>query len=234
MTANSPKLTARSLVPDLLRADQAGLAHWLAQRRAPWILTLLILLGSGIYGASLGLWRAPAQALFTGIKFPLLIFLTCAGSALLNGMLSQLLGSRLSFRQTTVAILGSFGIASLILAGATPVALFVLQNTPPLGAPEARSAHAVILLTHVFLIACAGVTANRRLYLYLVAREGRAVARRLFWSWTGANFLLGSQLAWVLRPFIGSPQLPVQFLRDEPLRGSFYEAVWYSFARLFL
>ncbi len=44
----------------------------------------------------------------------------------------------------------------------------------------------------------------------------------------------GGQLAWNLRPFIGSPGLPVQFLRDEPLKGSFYEAVFYSLRCLFL
>ena len=52
-------------------------------------------------------------------------------------------------------------------------------------------------------------------------------------SWLGGNLLLGSQISWILRPFIGSPGLPVQFLRADPLRGNFFEAVWNSVHLLF-
>lgn len=41
------------------------------------------------------------------------------------------------------------------------------------------------------------------------------------------------QLAWTLRPFIGSPRLAVQFLRADPLRGNFYEAVLRAIEHLF-
>jgi hypothetical protein len=51
-------------------------------------------------------------------------------------------------------------------------------------------------------------------------------------AWLAGNLFLGSQLSWILRPFIGSPNLPVQFVRDHPLNGNFYEAVFYSAHRL--
>src|SRR5947209_2979533 len=70
----------------------------------------IILIGSALYGSTLGIWRAPLQASYTAIKFPSLIFLTCAGNAVLNGMLAQLLGSGLTFKQTSMAILMSFAI----------------------------------------------------------------------------------------------------------------------------
>ena len=60
----------------------------------------------------------------------------------------------------------------------------------------------------------------------------RAIATRVMLSWLAGNLLLGAQLAWVLRPFIGSPHIPVQFLRDDPLRGNFYEAVYRAVAHL--
>jgi hypothetical protein len=85
-----------------------------------------------MYGATVGLWHAPQQALYTAIKFPLLILLTTAGNAALNGMLGQLLGTGLSFRQTSAAIVLSFTVASVVLAAFSPVTLFVLANTPPL------------------------------------------------------------------------------------------------------
>src|SRR5262249_28732816 len=78
--------------------------------------SFIILIGAGLYGATLGLWRGPLQAFYTAIKFPLVIFLTCVGNGAINGMLAQILGSKLSFGQTAVAILMSFAIAAIILA----------------------------------------------------------------------------------------------------------------------
>ena len=51
--------------------------------------------------------------------------------------------------------------------------------------------------------------------------------------WLGGNLLLGSQLSWVFRPIVGSPNLPVQFLRGDPMHGSFYESLFHAFHRLF-
>src|SRR2546430_15517547 len=136
--------------------EKAGL-RWFA------IYCLAIVVGSSVYGATIGLWRAPLQSAFTAIKFPLLIFLTCIGNGAVNGMLSQLFGSGLSFKQTALAILMSFAIAAAILGALCPVTLFVLYNAPPLGSATAILGHSMMLLTHVFAVAFAGVMANRRL-----------------------------------------------------------------------
>ena len=220
----------------LCRGDSARIAPWLDERDWRWIATcaLTITAGCALYGGVVGLWRAPTQALYTAVKMPLLIFLTCGGNALLNGLLAQVLGAGLSFRQTSVAILMSFTVASLILAALSPVALFLLWNTPPLASATRGVGHSVTLLSDVLFVAYAGVVANRRL-LALLSRicATREVARRVFWSWLAGNLFLGAQLSWVLRPFIGSPGLPVQFLRDDPMRGNFYESVFNAFRHLF-
>jgi hypothetical protein len=195
---------------------------------------VIILVGSGVYGSTLGLWRAPLQSLYTAVKFPLLIFLTCAGNAAVNGMLAQLLGSGLSFKQTVFAMFRSFAIAATILAGFAPITVFVCYNAPPLQLRNAILGHSIMLLTHVFAIAFAGVSANCRLLSLLHEMSGRAsTARAVLFSWLAGNLFLGAQLAWNLRPFIGSPKLAVQFFRDDPLRGNFYEAVWRAFRHLF-
>ena len=124
-----------------------------------------------------GIWRAPLQSLYTAIKFPLLIFLTCAGNGVLNGMLAQILGSGLSFKQTTFAILMSFAIAAAILGGFSPITLFIWYNAPPLGSETAILGHSVMLLAHVGAIAFAGVIANRRLFGLLRKISGREPAR---------------------------------------------------------
>ena len=222
-------------IKSLLRGDAERLANWLAapDMRAFVRYLAIILIGSGIYGFTLGIWRAPLQSFYTAIKFPLLIFLTCAGNAVVNGMLAQILGSGLSFKQTSLAILMSFAIAAVILGGLSPITLFIWFNAPSLSSGSAVMGHSIMLLTHVFAIAFAGIMANRRLFDLLRKMSGRvSTARAVLFSWLAGNLFLGAQLAWNLRPFIGSPTLAVQFLRDDPLRGNFYEAVWRAFRHL--
>src|ERR1051326_5996280 len=220
----------------LLRGDVEQIAQWLQSPTLArfWGYLFAILVGSALYGATVGIWRAPLQSFYTAIKFPLLIFLTCDGNAAINGTLAQILGSGLSFKQTSIAILMSFVIAATILAGLAPVTLFVWFNAPPLGSTTAILGHSLMLLTHVGAIAFAGVLANRRLLALLRKISGHdSTARAVLTSWLAGNLFLGAQLAWNLRPFIGSPALAVQFLRDDPLRGNFYEAVWRAFLHLF-
>jgi hypothetical protein len=220
----------------LLRGDVERLTHSLtaSDLRSLVGYVVVILIGSGLYGCTIGIWRAPLQSLYTALKFPLLIFLTCAGNGILNGILAQVLGSSLSFKQTTIAVLMSFAIAATILGGLSPIMLFIWYNAPPLGSAHARAGHSVMLLTHVFAIAFAGIMANRRLLDLLRKISGRnTIARTVLFSWLAGNLFLGAQLAWNLRPFIGHPSLAVQFLRDDPLRGNFYEAVWHAVRNVF-
>jgi hypothetical protein len=44
-------------------------------------------------------------------------------------------------------------------------------------------------------------------------------------SWISAQFLVGSQLCWLLRPFFGEPHQRVTFFADDVLHGSFFDAV---------
>ena len=215
----------------LCRGDSERIAPWLDERNPRWPLTCMVTITAGcaLYGGVVGLWRAPLQAVYTAIKMPLLIFLTCGGNALLNGLLAQVLGSGLSFRQTSLAILMSFTIAALVLAALSPVAFFIFLNTPPLTSAARGTGHSLTLLCDVIFIAYAGVVANRCLLRLLERRcETPGAARRIFWSWLAGNLFLGAQLSWVLRPFIGTPGLAIEFLRADPLRGNFYEAVFYA------
>ena len=76
----------------------------------------------------------------------------------------------------------------------------------------------------VSMIALAGVVGNVRLFQYIEHRaDSRAAALRLLFSWLTGNLLLGSQICWILRPFIGRPQDEVIFLMDNPFQGNFFE-----------
>lgn len=168
------------------------------------------------------------QALFVGIKFPLIILLTTVGNALLNAMLAPLLGLNISLRQSLVAVLMSFAITAAILGAFAPLMAFMVWNAPPM-TPDVKSttAYGLIKLLHVIVIAFAGIAGNVRLFQLLAQLAGnRGVARRVLITWLAVNLFLGSQLTWIARPFIGAPQLPVAFMREDALRGNFYENVF--------
>lgn len=221
----------------LLRGEAHALHGWLHGGDATRMLrdVVVIVVGAGCYGAAMGWWRAPEQALFVAIKFPLIILLTALGNALLNAMLAPLLGLNITVRQSLHAVLMSFTIAAAILGAFAPLTAFMVWNAPPLAVESARGAtHSAIKLVHVIIIAFAGVAANARLLDLLTQLGGsRRIARRVLFAWLAGNLFLGSQLCWVLRPFIGAPHLPVEFFRRNAMAGGFFENVFDSFVYLF-
>jgi len=221
----------------LLRAEPLQLRDWTERGSASsyGLQVLTILAGAGLYGAALGIWRAPLQAAYVAIKLPLILLLTMLGNALLNAMLAPLLGLNISLRQTLAAVLASFAIAASILGALSPLLGFLVWNAPPLAETLRTSAstHSLILLANVIAIALAGIVSNVRLLGLLRELSGQArIARRVLFAWLGVNLFLGSQLSWILRPFIGSPVLPVEFLRGNALEGNFYETVFRALVRL--
>jgi hypothetical protein len=236
-------LTDRGGAPDrrslaaLLRGEaaalRAGTARWEWTQVARH--TGYLVLGAGLYGAAMGWWRDPLQAVYVAIKFPVILLLTAGGNALLNALLAPLLGLNLPFRQSFLAILMSFSIAAAILGAFSPLVAFLVWNVPPLlpEAPVPAATYCFIQLTHVAVIAFAGIAANARLLRLLRELGGsRRVALRVLLAWLAGNLFLGSQLSWILRPFIGSPFLPVEFLRATAFQGNFYETVFRSALKL--
>jgi hypothetical protein len=222
----------------LLRGEAAPISAWTerwSMRRLTMCLAVIVS-GAGLYGAAMGYWRAPQQAVYVAIKFPLIILLTTFGNALLNAMLAPLLGLNISLRQSFLAVFFSFTIASAILGSFSPLAAFLVWNAPPLASSAAElstGTYSFIQLTHVGVIAFAGITANLRLAQLLRHLSGNAdVARRVLLAWLAGNLLFGSQLTWILRPFIGAPGLPVEFVRTTAFKGNFYETVFHSLLRL--
>jgi len=238
MHAQFAKLrTHPSEIATLLRGEVAIIAGWLEQWNARRFLLHvgIIIVGAGLYGAAMGWWRDPQQALFVAIKFPLIILLTTMGNALINAMLAPLLGLNIPFRQSFSAIVMSFTIAAAILGAFSPLIAFMVWNAPPMSSQAVSiPAYNLIKLTHVAIITFAGATGNARLFQLLVRLGGsRAVAFRVLFAWLAGNLFLGSQLSWILRPFIGVPALPVEFLRTGALHGNFYENVFRSLQQIF-
>lgn len=225
----SPLDNARQ-IPVLLRGELGALQSWTGTWQSTRVVlcVAIILAGAGSFGAAMGSWRAPLQAAYCAAKLPLILLATTLGNGLLNAMLAPLLGLNLPARQSLLAVLLSFALASLILGAFSPLLAFLVWNLPPLtaGSGSNVAAHSVILLAETAMIATAGLAANVRLLQLLRDLGGvEATARKTLFAWLAGNLLLGSQLAWMARPFVGSPGLPVQFVRPDALEGSFFEAL---------
>jgi hypothetical protein len=222
-----------------LRADAKTLGDWLAERKSRLVLfcVVAIVLGAGSYGAVIGSWRDPLQALYTAIKLPMVILLTTLGNGLLNGMLAPLLGLNASFRQCLLIVMITFAVTSIILAALSPVAWFVVWNTPPLTSATQSAApeYGFLQLTLASFVALAGIMGNVRVLPLLYSwTQSRSAGQRVLLAWLAGNLLLGSQIAWLLRPFIWDSERPVEFVGPNYLHGSFYETIFEAIRRLIL
>ena len=221
----------------LLRAESGSMTEWTEEWSPRRVVThiAVILIGAGCFGAAMGWWRSPENALYVAIKFPLVLLLTAVGNALLNGMLAPLLGLNITLRQSLLAVLMSFAIVAAILGAFSPLVAFVVWNAPPMS-PDVKATipYAFVKMLDVMVIAFAGVAGNVRLFQLLtkLGKGQRGVAQRVLFAWLVGNLFLGSQLTWIARPFIGNPQLPVAFFRDDAFRGNFYEDAFHSILHL--
>jgi hypothetical protein len=216
---------------ELLQPDPTWLDDPSLRRIAPIIGVTMA--GLAAYGFTLGWWRSPIMAGYVAIKMPLLIACTLGCNTLFNGLFGLLMGSGLGIRQSFLALLMANAVSALILGSLAPVAFLLAWNAPSPDSHGADTAHSAYLLTHTFLIGFAGVMANTRLYQLLVARSpNRRTATATLLAWLAGNGFVGTQFSWILRPFFGSPNLNVAFLRSDALQGNFYESVWRALVRL--
>jgi len=203
---------------------------------------LNIILGTTIYGYSFGLWRSPLQAVYSAGKMPMLFFSVVVVSALINFMLAQLIGARMSFRQVLMAILVGMSVTAVLLGAFSPVILFfVLQVPGPLGLPGAGTiagqclmpVYQGLLIAHVVLIAVAGISGNIRIFRILVMITGeKAIAWRILAVWLLITGFAGCELSWLMSPFLARPDLPVPFLNPNAFSCNFFEYLWRAITQL--
>ena len=203
-------------------------------RRAVAICIGTILIGVGTYGASIGIWQGPRQALYVGIKLPFVILITLLINSLLNGVLAILLGVRLSFSQTTMALLTAFSVFAIIVASLAPITFGIALDLPEPNTPEGAAAHRSLILTHTFIITFAGIISTGRLFRLLqqFATSSHAARHSLVGLLAG-NLFAGAQIGFLLRPIFGQPGLKIEFLRSDLFRGNFYESVWRALTHSF-
>jgi len=158
---------------------------------------VVIIVLSAVYGAFMGLYAGGLQILYDAIKIPILLLISLYITAPSFYVLTSLLGGKRSLSQVVVLLLSSVTVMSTILIALVPVNLFFTLTTPNV----TSSTEAFIILLNVLIFALAGTFA-----LVYLLRGFLALYPGGEWvlSFLIGGFifiLVGTQLAWVLRPY---------------------------------
>jgi hypothetical protein len=196
------------------------------------------------------------QLLASAVKVPLLFFLTLVVTFPSLYVFNALVGSQLSVGPLLRLLVASLGITLAVLASfGTIVAFFSLTTENYFFMVLLNVAIFAVagLLGLVFLLqtlnrlqwaseAAAAPPATEgssehsppAVRSALERAPGLAMGRNVrvvFRCWIVVFALVGGQMSWVLRPFIGWPQEPFAWFR--PRQSNFFEAVWHSILGLF-
>lgn len=226
-------------------AEQLALAReQLPLRR---FVPIAILLGAA-YGFFMGWFaltsRDPAeyrQVVAATLKLPALFLLTLGVTLPSLYVFTALTGCRLTFSATLRFLVAAVVVNLAVAASFGPILGFFTFST--------TSYHFMILL-NVALLGIAGLVGLTFLIRTLRrlaapppgpsdalptvseydAETGMRSANRIFQIWIVIYSLVGAQMGWLLRPFIGSPDMPFEWFR--PRSGNFFQAVALHLRRL--
>lgn len=192
--------------------------HWVG-------LTLLMTVAAATYGAVLGGWHGGILSLYVAIKLPLVLILTSGFTMVFNWLVAILLGFPLKFGQVAVLTFLALSVGSVLLASLAPIAWFFTFSSPD-PSIAARTTHNLLYLMHTGFVGACGLAGTRSLW---VAMRGigpsTRTAGRVYVLWALTYALVGGEVAWALRPFVGSIYYPVAFLREDALDGNVYEFI---------
>lgn len=181
---------------------------------------LLICLATFFYGIIMGSYNGPMQALMSGIKLWLLLFVTLTICFPSFYIVQLILGSKITIKQLLVILLSGFVMTTTVLLAFAPIVLFFQLS---------GDNYQFLQLLHVFVFAFAGFFGMRTVLEALkTAFEGTDVYPKIglsvFRIWVVIFAFVGIQLAWNLRPFIGSKDMPFEIVRKNT-QGNFYSTM---------
>jgi hypothetical protein len=214
------KMSVASVPSTLLREPQRFLEELVAGTKLAdkaLALTSFCVLFFGVYGAVLGASSGVLQAAVSAIKLPILFLLTMGICFPTLHILNLLFGARHSTGQLAVLLLAALSATGTILVGFLPVSMFFLMT---------NDSYAFFKLLNVGILAVASFYGVRFLGLGMSKlHEGldqRLAPNRssVLTLWIILYAFVGSQLAWVTRPYFGEPDMEWQVFRTQ--RGNFF------------
>jgi hypothetical protein len=212
------------------------------------LIVLAMLLGA-TYGVFMGLFGAlrsenpvPLQLVATTLKVPLLFLLTLVVTFPSLYVVSALANSRLRFLDTLRLLLVAVAVNLALLASFGPVTAFFTLST---------ESYAFMIVLNVIFFTVTGFVGLGFLRRALgavftdpaqtqaqpttpeappVRRKGGTRSRRIFATWTLIYAVVGAQMGWILRPFVGDPELPWTLFRER--ESNFFAALFRAFHAL--
>ena len=197
--------------------------------RLRWFLVSILLLGA-FYGSTMGLmgiknsWTTGLmQMLVSSVKVPVLFLLSLAVCFPVLYIVLVLMGAKLKFSQTLALILMAMSLNAVLLASCAPIIIFFIVT---------GSDYHFIKLLHVCIFTFSGGWAMMSLWqgLYSMCEKANLYPRQavqILKIWILVFGFVGTQMAWSLRPFVGSPSMEFQIIRQQT-DGNFYSAVWHA------
>jgi len=177
-------------------------------------MSLVSVLCAAAYGSCMGIYHSPSQALSSAVKMPILLFLTLAITLPALHCFQLFLGGKFRVRQTIAMALIGTSAMSILMASLIPIAVFFML---------ASSNYAFLLLLHVALLAVAGacgLIAINRCRSSAAGEEVASVVREsggwVITAWMVMYMFVGTQLAYMLAPFLGVREQPFEILGSNP------------------
>lgn len=190
-----------------------------ARRLVPALLASIFSLYA-VYGVSMGLYRGLLPAMVSALKLPFLYLLTLAVCFPAFYLLNCLAGPRMRAAQCLRLLLLAVSANALALCSYAPVSYFFTLTT-------SQDGYAFLVLMHVavFAVAAAVSVAAAVLVFRATARQlGGGFGPLLVFGWALTYGAVGTQMSWVLRPWIATPHADYAPLR--PIDGSFVQGLW--------
>lgn len=187
---------------------------------------LFILLFTFIYGVVMGSYNGFHQSMITGIKIPCLIFLSLLICFPALFVIQYMIGSTMTLYQMANIMLAGFFVFSAISLSFAPIVVFFMIT---------GDNYAFLKLLHVAIFTFSGIFAIKTIIEGLTfSCEKKNIypklGMKIFKIWVVILAFVSSQLAWNLRPFVGSHDLPLELFRHR--QSNFYVAVIQSVADL--
>jgi hypothetical protein len=188
---------------------------------------LYVVLFSFFYGIIMGSYNGVLQSLVTGIKMPCLIVLSLLICFPALYVVQSMIGSTMTIYQMANIIFAGFFVFSTIALSFAPIIIFFMITS---------DSYSFLKLLHVAIFTFSGIFAVKTIINGLkFSCEKKNIYPKLgmtiFKIWVVILAFVSSQLAWNLRPFIGSRDMTFELFRVR--EGNFYVAVIQSAANLF-
>jgi hypothetical protein len=186
-----------------------------------------VILFSFLYGIVMGSYNGILQSLVTGVKIPSLIILSLLICFPALFVVQSMIGSTMTISQMANIIFAGFFVFSTISLSFAPIIIFFMITS---------DSYSFLKLLHVAIFTFSGIFTVKTIINGLkYSCEKKNIYPKLgmtiFKIWIVILAFVSSQLAWNLRPFVGSRDLPIELFRVK--EGNFYVAVFHSVANLF-